>query len=350
MDFQLAFDKMQAEDRLYNDYFKERVDGTKRIGPPLEEDWLAVDRLLNFLVIFYNSTLVLSATNSPRSHKCYNEMVTIERNLISLSLDADDDLRKKVDSMLSKLGKYWDPFGFETEMNRMLIVASVFDPRNKMKFAKLCFEKLYGLFKEYNVWFGGSVNRSNTASSNGTSSQAQASGSATQTDTGAEDLGRTRNRRLNLVGRARYERMDVVYKELVQESGFQEVTTELELYLTENVENPHIFAGSEYDVLSWWKVNNQNFPVLSQVAKDILAMQVSSVASESAFSISGRILDPFRSCLPHYTIEVLMCTEQWLKSEIRMDSRGTITIEQLLDEIEDQDDLQREFGEKNLHE
>lgn len=47
-------------------------------------------------------------------------------------------------------------------------------------------------------------------------------------------------------------------------------------------------------------------------------MQVSSVASESAFSTSGRVLDPSRSCLTHYMIEVLMCTEQWLKCEIKV--------------------------------
>lgn len=48
--------------------------------------------------------------------------------------------------------KYWNPFwdGSENDysqtrvMNKLLIVASVFDTRKKMQFAKLCFEKLYG--------------------------------------------------------------------------------------------------------------------------------------------------------------------------------------------------------------
>lgn len=32
--FKVAFDKMEAEDKLYNDYFCEFENGAKRIGPP----------------------------------------------------------------------------------------------------------------------------------------------------------------------------------------------------------------------------------------------------------------------------------------------------------------------------
>lgn len=146
---------------------------------------------------------------------------------------------------------------------------------------------------------------------------------------------------MDFSARLGFQKMDAVYKEMVQETWFQESATELELYLAENVESPKVFSGTEYDVLSWWKVNAQKYPVLSQVAKDVLAMQISSVASESAFSTSGRILDSTQSCLTHYTIEVLMCTEQWLKRVIRMNNWGSITIEQLLEDIEDQDELER---------
>lgn len=89
----------------------------------------------------------------------------------------DEELKKKATAMMTKLGKYWDPFGEGTEMNRMVIVASVFDPRNKMKFAQLCFDQLYGkdsfkakqmhdsimsilkkLFDEYNTRLSSSLN------------------------------------------------------------------------------------------------------------------------------------------------------------------------------------------------
>ncbi|GJW23388.1 zinc finger BED domain-containing protein RICESLEEPER 2-like protein [Tanacetum coccineum] len=41
-----------------------------------------------------------------------------------------------------------------------------------------------------------------------------------------------------------------------------------------------------YDVLGFWKTKENQFPVLSRMALDILSVQASSVASESAFSTS----------------------------------------------------------------
>lgn len=51
------------------------------------------------------------------------------------------------------------------------------------------------------------------------------------------------------------------------------------------------------------KPNSTMFPVLSDVANDVFAIQVSYVAPESVFSTSGRILDPFHSYLTPYMIE-----------------------------------------------
>ncbi|CAL1409209.1 unnamed protein product [Linum trigynum] len=53
------------------------------------------------------------------------------------------------------------------------------------------------------------------------------------------------------------------------------------------------------------------------IAKDILAIPVSTVVSESAFSTSGRLLNPHRSRLDSKTVEALMCTQNWLFNELR---------------------------------
>ena len=50
---------MEAEDKPYNDYFLEKMDGAKRIGPPMSKDWDAAEILIQTLAIFYKSTLVL---------------------------------------------------------------------------------------------------------------------------------------------------------------------------------------------------------------------------------------------------------------------------------------------------
>ncbi|CAN1249669.1 Putative AC transposase [Linum perenne] len=71
----------------------------------------------------------------------------------------------------------------------------------------------------------------------------------------------------------------------------------------------------EFDILTWWKVvGAYKYPVMSEIAKDILAIPVSSVASESAFSNGGRVLDDFRSSLLPEIVEALICSEDWLRN------------------------------------
>lgn len=138
-----------------------------------------------------------------------------------------------------------------------------------------------------------------------------------------------------------YKRIDQRYKQKLN-ARVEDKRDELEIYLKEAVDNTELMVGVEYDVLSYWKRNNTKFPILSLMAKDVLAMQVSSVASESAFSTGGRIIEPSRSCLTHFMVEVLMCTEQWLKQDIRCDSK-VLTNAQILEDIAEQEEIEREL-------
>ena len=45
----------------------------------------------------------------------------------------------------------------------------------------------------------------------------------------------------------------------------------------------------------------------------MFAIPVSTVASKSAFSTGGRVLDSFHSSLSPNTIKALICTQNWLK-------------------------------------
>ncbi|KAF7149961.1 hypothetical protein RHSIM_Rhsim02G0100300 [Rhododendron simsii] len=65
----------------------------------------------------------------------------------------------------------------------------------------------------------------------------------------------------------------------------------------------------DFDILLWWKNNSNKYPILSQVARDVLAMPVSTVASKSAFSMCGHVLDPFRSLLSLSMVKTLVCTQ-----------------------------------------
>ncbi|KAI3491359.1 hypothetical protein L1887_44285 [Cichorium endivia] len=89
--------------------------------------------------------------------------------------------------------------------------------------------------------------------------------------------------------------------------------TELDNYLREKL----LPKDMELDLLVWWKTNGFKYPTLQRIAKDILAVPISTVASESAFSTSGRLISPHRSRLHPKTLEALMCAQSWLLNEIR---------------------------------
>ena len=84
--------------------------------------------------------------------------------------------------------------------------------------------------------------------------------------------------------------------------------TQLELYIDE----PRVKREEKIDVLAYWRAHQFQHPELSQMTRDILSIPVSTVASESAFSIDGRVLDQYRSALKPQVVEALVCTRDWL--------------------------------------
>ena len=70
----------------------------------------------------------------------------------------------------------------------------------------------------------------------------------------------------------------------------------------------------------------------------MLAVPVSTMASESAFSTGGCILDPFRSSLAHEMVQSLICTQNWLQSLVQ------ISLQQAMDDVE----LFEDYGKCNV--
>lgn len=76
--------------------------------------------------------------------------------------------------------------------------------------------------------------------------------------------------------------------------------------------------GNALDILQWWKVyGSVSYPILSTMVRDLLTVQVSTVASESAFSTAGRLIDDHRTCLDPYTVQAVMCLQDWWRYEKR---------------------------------
>lgn len=60
--------------------------------------------------------------------------------------------------------------------------------------------------------------------------------------------------------------------------GNEEVKDELDTYLGEKLV---LFTVEEqFNVLAWWKVNGSNYPILSRIARDILVIPITTIASE----------------------------------------------------------------------
>ena len=90
------------------------------------------------------------------------------------------------------------------------------------------------------------------------------------------------------------------------------VRTELDLYL----DKPTLPRTQELDIINWWKYRGIKYPTLQSIARDILPIPVATVASESAFSTSGRVISPHRSSLTPKMIEALMCMQAWSRADM----------------------------------
>jgi hypothetical protein len=66
------------------------------------------------------------------------------------------------------------------------------------------------------------------------------------------------------------------------------IKSELDEYLSEVLDDAD-FEDS-FDILAWWKLKAARYHVLSRLVRDVLAVPMSIVASESTFSTSGRTL------------------------------------------------------------
>ncbi|XP_075085617.1 zinc finger BED domain-containing protein DAYSLEEPER-like isoform X1 [Nicotiana tabacum] len=128
------------------------------------------------------------------------------------------------------------------------------------------------------------------------------------------------------------------WEKYLQEQDNEGSKTNLERYLIDDLE-----LAKDFNILSWWKDASKRYPIVSRIARDVLAIHVSTVASESAFSTSGRILDSYRSSLSPKTVEALICTQQWLRSTPK-----ECNIEDILEKIQKLEIVEKEYPDNIL--
>ncbi|GJY95713.1 zinc finger BED domain-containing protein RICESLEEPER 2 [Tanacetum coccineum] len=94
---------------------------------------------------------------------------------------------------------------------------------------------------------------------------------------------------------------------------------------------PDEFMG--FDVLGFWKAKESMFPILSRMARDMLSVQATLVASKSAFSTIERVLSIQRTRLTPASLEMCMCLKDHLDAQDRI--QNTSSLEHSLDFEED---------------
>ncbi|KAL5811129.1 hypothetical protein ACOSQ3_027865 [Xanthoceras sorbifolium] len=315
--FRKAFERLEEEDGHYMTYFCENENGKQRVGPPSAVHWDNAKVFIRFLETFYDITLDFSASLHVTSNAYVVGWSTILNQLRSLSVDNDQLVIAMATSMQQKFDKYW---GSLDKTNNLLIIACLLDPRYKLGYILFRFQHFYGaeigrsmttrvrqLLEELYIFYRSSnsnVDASRAILSCGGGGECPVSEQPIQVD--------------------KYKvREAKLWENYQQELHVAVEKTELELYLLENCEP----ANTKFDILSWWKNSCTKYPILSCIAKDVFAMQVSTVASESAFSTSGRILDPFRSSLTPKLVEGLICSQNWLQATFPISEPETLVLD-----------------------
>ncbi|RLN04129.1 zinc finger BED domain-containing protein RICESLEEPER 1-like [Panicum miliaceum] len=88
-----------------------------------------------------------------------------------------------------------------------------------------------------------------------------------------------------------------------------QVSTELTNYLDDGL----VPRDDDFDILNWWMSNATKYPILSVMARDILAMPGSAVQCEAPLSSEGPVISKQWSKLNIKTIEALVCIQDWIK-------------------------------------
>ncbi|KAL4618395.1 hypothetical protein ACB092_06G006700 [Castanea dentata] len=85
--------------------------------------------------------------------------------------------------------------------------------------------------------------------------------------------------------------------------------SEFQFYLNQPL--LEIDEEGSFDLLDWWKTNQSKYPILSIMAREILSVPVSTVASKASFSVGGRAVSDKRCGLSPKTVEALVCLKDW---------------------------------------
>nr|KAJ0210891.1 hypothetical protein LSAT_V11C400199240 [Lactuca sativa] len=276
---------------------------------------------------------MLSASSKPLVQTVLREIIDVDQHLETCSTKVH--LCHMIPDMRAKYNKYW---GSIENLNDFTCFAVLLDPQMKSIFLSAIIKKMIENTRtEENILLESTI-KLNTMST------------VREIEKRMENLFKTYEEKYANVGSSQKVK-EVVSCDVGNDfldaflmgQGDTSATVENELrrYLNE----PRVTFDKNFDILDWWKKNALRFPIVARMAKDILSIQVTTVASESVFSTCGRILDEYRTRLNTPIVEALVCTQDWVRKsrkpiidddeDILKDDGIALEIEAAMEEKED---------------
>ncbi|MFQ6625829.1 hypothetical protein Gotur_006436 [Gossypium turneri] len=92
------------------------------------------------------------------------------------------------------------------------------------------------------------------------------------------------------------------HKQYLSESSTKSERSQLDIYL----EEPELELNSQIDVLNYWSKTSIRYRKLSFLARDLLVIPISTVASKLAFSMEKKVIISLRSSLKPKIVEAIV--------------------------------------------
>uniref|UniRef100_A0A803N0A9 BED-type domain-containing protein n=1 Tax=Chenopodium quinoa TaxID=63459 RepID=A0A803N0A9_CHEQI len=282
------------------------LDVKRKLNLDMHVRWNSTYKMLGTSLYFKDVFLHLRS-----SHASFQSYIPLEDEWEKAEKGPYDYLKEMVKPMLEKFDKYWSDY------NLYLSCAAILDPRYKLKFVEYCFSKLYGsveVSRRINLVLGTMKSMFEDYKLQYASSSPIVVAPSPPSTSGARSY------------------FDD-YDHFVGTSARSQVgKSQLEMYLDDDA----LDLNSQLDILEFWHQSSVRYLVVSKMARDLLTIPVSTVASESAFSIGGKTVSASRSSLKSKTIQALVCMQDWHResNQVEVDSE----LEDEIIEVEEDDD------------
>lgn len=307
--YEKAFERYNDEDP----YYRIELEFENGPGVPEKSDWEKARKMAEFLEHFYELTLRVSVTSHPTSHTYFHEIGDVLVLLRQWCHSEDTLCADMGKRMIVKYYKYWgekygemladrEKRGEKDKGDQLLNLAIFFclaiDSRYKLSnYLKMATNVMFGTEISEKLWT--TVNTSFSLLFDEYKEMYAPSEKVVQPIDSQDQPSKSK----------RLMREIIDQQMSTSVGGSAAVKSELDKYLSEDNEEDK----KGVDILKWWKDNATRFPILSRMARDLLPIPISSVASESAFSAGGRTLDDFRSSLTPTMVEHLICANDWIR-------------------------------------